>query len=101
MSKVARSAEWVRLEFENQKPLQTLVGPLVQAGAAFAVSPAQATVLTKGGGDYFTMEWSVSPIAVIQEIVAGKLILTRALNSGALTVAVTQSVTSAVTELKR
>ena len=44
VSKVARSAEWVRLEFENQKPLQTLVGPIVQAGAAFAVSPAQATV---------------------------------------------------------
>ncbi len=45
VSKVARSADWVRLQFENQKPLQTLVGPLVQAGAAFAVSPAQATVM--------------------------------------------------------
>ena len=45
VSKVVRSAEWVRLEFENQKPLQTLVGPLVSAGNAFAVSPAQATVL--------------------------------------------------------
>ena len=44
VSKVARSADWVRLEFENQKPLQTLVGPIVQAGTAFAVSPAQATV---------------------------------------------------------
>ena len=44
VSKVARSADWVRLQFENQKPLQTLVGPLVQAGNAFAVSPAQATV---------------------------------------------------------
>ncbi|MEA3212584.1 MAG: hypothetical protein QOE70_5641 [Chthoniobacter sp.] len=44
VSKVARPADWVRLEFENQKPLQTLVGPLMQAGAAFAVSPAQATV---------------------------------------------------------
>ena len=27
ISKVARSADWVRLEYENQKPLQTLVGP--------------------------------------------------------------------------
>ncbi len=44
ISKVARSAEWVRLEFENQKPLQTLVGPLMQAGASFAVTPAQAMV---------------------------------------------------------
>jgi hypothetical protein len=45
VSSVVRPAEWVRLQFENQKPLQTLVGPLVQAGAAFAVSPAQATVM--------------------------------------------------------
>ena len=44
VSKVTRTAEWVRLQFENQKPQQTLVGPLVQAGDAFAVTPAQATV---------------------------------------------------------
>ena len=55
VSKVARSAEWVRLEFENQKPLQTLVGPLVQAGNAFAVSPAQATVL-EGKSATFTAQ---------------------------------------------
>ena len=44
ISKVARSADWVKLQFENQKPLQTLVGPVVQPGNAFAVSPASATV---------------------------------------------------------
>ena len=44
ISKVTRSAEWVRLEYENQKPLQTLVGPMVQPGNAFVVSPATATV---------------------------------------------------------
>ena len=43
ISKVARSAHWVRLEYENQKPLQTLVGTLVQPGNAFAVSPARLT----------------------------------------------------------
>ena len=32
ISNVARSADWVRLQYENQKPLQTLVGPLVPAG---------------------------------------------------------------------
>ena len=32
ISKVARSADWVKLQYENQKPLQTLVGPLVRAG---------------------------------------------------------------------
>ena len=45
ISKVARSAEWVRLQYENQKPLQTLVGSIVQPGTTFAVSPAAATVL--------------------------------------------------------
>ena len=39
ISTVARSADWVRLEFENQKPLQTLLGPVVQSGDAFSVTP--------------------------------------------------------------
>ncbi len=45
ISKVARSADWVKLQYENQKPLQTLVGPLVQPGNAFAVAPTQLSVL--------------------------------------------------------
>ncbi len=45
ISKVARSADWVKLQFENQKPLQTLTGPIVQPGQAFAVSPAQVVVM--------------------------------------------------------
>lgn len=45
VSKVVRSADWVRLEYENQKPMQMLVGSLMQPGTTFAVSPAQATVL--------------------------------------------------------
>ncbi|MEQ2009367.1 MAG: DUF2341 domain-containing protein [Limisphaerales bacterium] len=44
ISSVARSADWVRLQFENQKPQQTLVGPLVQAGNAFSVSSEKAVV---------------------------------------------------------
>ena len=39
ISTVARSAAWIRLQYENQKPLQTLVGGLVQPGTAFAVEP--------------------------------------------------------------
>jgi hypothetical protein len=38
ISKVARSADWIRLEYENQKPLQTAVGHLVQPGDEFSVS---------------------------------------------------------------
>lgn len=44
ISKVARSADWIRLQYENQKPLQTLVGPLVQPGDAFSVSPAKIEI---------------------------------------------------------
>ena len=39
VSKVARSANWINLEYQNQKPLQTLVGPLVQTGSTFSVAP--------------------------------------------------------------
>jgi hypothetical protein len=45
ISNVARPADWVKLQYENQKPLQTLVGPLVRAGSEFAVAPASATVM--------------------------------------------------------
>lgn len=44
VSRVARSADWVRLEYENQKPMQTLVGPIVRSGKDFSVSPSVATV---------------------------------------------------------
>jgi hypothetical protein len=44
ISKVARSADWVRLQYENQKPLQSLVGPVIQPGTAFAVAPTQLTL---------------------------------------------------------
>ncbi|KAB2642387.1 MAG: DUF2341 domain-containing protein [Verrucomicrobia bacterium] len=55
ISKVARSADWVKLQYENQKPLQTLIGPLVQTGNAFAVTPAQLTVL-EGKHATFTVQ---------------------------------------------
>ncbi|MFM8470281.1 MAG: DUF2341 domain-containing protein, partial [Limisphaerales bacterium] len=44
VSSVTRSADWVRLQYENQKPLQTLVGPLVQPGNAFSVTAEKAAV---------------------------------------------------------
>jgi len=44
ISKVVRSADWIRMEYENQNPLGTLVGTLVQPGSAFSVSPAQIEV---------------------------------------------------------
>ncbi len=53
ISKVARSADWVKLEFENQKPLQTLVGPLVQSGNEFSL-PETEVALPEGKSMTFT-----------------------------------------------
>ena len=55
ISKVTRSADWVRLQFENQKQQQTLVGPLVQAGNAFAVSQ-EKVVVDEGKSVSFTAQ---------------------------------------------
>ena len=44
ISGVARSADWVRLEYENQKPMQTLVGPVVHDGDEFSVTPGRVTM---------------------------------------------------------
>ena len=44
---VARSANWLKLCFENQKPLQSLVGPLVQDGEVFSVS--ESSLVMKEG----------------------------------------------------
>jgi len=58
VSNVARSPEWVRLCHENQKPTQSLVGPVVPPGAEFGLSPdrlaiaegATGTVTARAGG---------------------------------------------------
>ncbi len=44
ISNVVRSADWVKLEYENQKPQQTLVGGIVPSGSAFSVSPTSLTM---------------------------------------------------------
>jgi len=44
ISGVTRSPAWIKLEYENQKTLQTLVGPLVKPGNALSVSPGELTV---------------------------------------------------------
>jgi len=41
---VARSGNWLKLCFENQKPLQSLVGSLVQDGNVFSVSQSSLTM---------------------------------------------------------
>ncbi len=58
VSSVVRSPEWVRLQYENQKPGQLLVGGPVQAGSEFSVTPerlvvaenARVMVTAKAGG---------------------------------------------------
>jgi hypothetical protein len=58
LSRVERSADWMRLEYENQKSGQSLAGCLVQPGDTFAVSPGviqldegkSLTVTAQAGG---------------------------------------------------
>ena len=45
ISSVARSANWIKMSFENQKAQQSLVGNFVQPGSTLAVTPASATLL--------------------------------------------------------
>jgi hypothetical protein len=52
ISKVNRSAEWIRLQYENQKPLQTLVGPLMRAVSDFAVTPEKAVLDENGRASF-------------------------------------------------
>lgn len=47
ISNAMRSADWVRLAYENQKPLQTLVGTLVPTGDALARAPETIAVEPK------------------------------------------------------
>lgn len=44
VSSVARSADWARLEYENQRPMQTLLGTLVQPGSGFSLSAQELSV---------------------------------------------------------
>jgi len=78
ISSVPRTPAWIRTEFENQKPFQSLVGPLVSPGDAFSVSPATATIregeslaftLTAGGAhriswDLLNADGAPTPLAV-------------------------------------
>ncbi|MEI7901463.1 MAG: DUF2341 domain-containing protein [bacterium] len=45
VSQTTRSANWIKLGYENQKAAQTLVGNLVQTGAVFSVTPASVTMV--------------------------------------------------------
>jgi len=44
LSKVVRSPDWIKMEYQSQNPRQTMVGGLVKPGDAFAVSPESVTV---------------------------------------------------------
>ena len=44
VSNVMRSPEWLRLEYENQKPLQALVGHIVRPGDSFGISHSELAV---------------------------------------------------------
>ncbi|MFO0864999.1 MAG: DUF2341 domain-containing protein [Gemmataceae bacterium] len=67
ISKVVRSPDWIRLQYENQKPLQTLVGPVVQPGNEFELAQAPPTLqegksvtLTAKAGGAQRLYWTVT-----------------------------------------
>jgi hypothetical protein len=77
VSRVARSAHWMKLQYENQKALQTLVGPPMQTGHAFAVTPASvimpegtATTLTAQAGGAQSLYW-IRKQNGVETIIAG------------------------------
>ena len=45
ISNVVRSADWIRLQYENQKALNTLVGSFVKEGDSFSVSHSKVEVV--------------------------------------------------------
>jgi len=53
ISNAVRSADWAKLQYENQKAMQTLSGLLVQPGNEFSVSSERAT-LAEGSQATFT-----------------------------------------------
>ena len=66
VSAVARSADWIKLQYENQKPLQTLVGHLVRPGHEFGLPETEVTLLegtrrvfTARAGGAQKVSWSV------------------------------------------
>ena len=50
ISKVTRSADWIKMEYESQKAQQTMVGHLVQPGSTLAVTPTSATIVESTSG---------------------------------------------------
>jgi len=44
ISSVLRSADWVKMVYQNQKPLQTLLGNVVIPGSTFSVTPPSVTM---------------------------------------------------------
>ena len=64
ISAVTRSPVWVKLQYENQKPMQSLVGHLVRPGSRFStarqrlrVSEGRSTTLTAEAGGAHKVSW--------------------------------------------
>ena len=55
VSSVTRSAEWIKLQYENQKPMQTLLGLLVKEGSTFSVSDSKI-ILPEGRSQTLTVQ---------------------------------------------
>ena len=80
VSRVARSPEWLKLQYENQKPAQSLVGCLVRPGNDFQVTPATVTInegqsidLTAKAGGARKIYWYVKRDGIESLVAADRL----------------------------
>ncbi len=78
ISSVTRSANWVKLEYENQKPLQTLVGPIVKPGSDFSLSTGRQIFLQEGKSEVVSsraegaqkLYWTLNKNSTSDEVIA-------------------------------
>jgi Carbohydrate esterase, sialic acid-specific acetylesterase len=82
ISKVTRSANWIKMEYENQRTQQKMVGHLVQSGSNFAVTPTSLTlpesateILSAQAGGAQRVEWIEKRNGVDTVLATGKFSL--------------------------
>ena len=66
LSRVARSANWIKMEYENQKVQQTLVGSLVQPGNTFAATPSSVTLAENSSANLYGQAGGAQKISWIE-----------------------------------
>lgn len=82
VSSVARSPEWVKLEYENQRPIQTLAGHVVTAGSRISLvsnqndlAQGQVAQLTASVPGALSIRWYIGAYPAPQPVAEGVMSL--------------------------